>query len=278
MDSSPPDRSTLEVLPFVPRGERSPMAAALPAPLASLVGREREIAAVGEALRLLTLTGPGGVGKTRLAIAAATLAANAFPDGVWFVPLAPIRDPELVVSAIACALDVRGSGDRPPLEQFAAVPREREALLLLDNFEQVAAAAPLLSHLLSTCPRLKILVTSRVVLRICGEYEYPVPPLSLPAPGNMAGQAPMLAAFGDGHRSHFRGDRAVRGGEPGVGRGGLPREPGERRARRWRGGRGRGQVPAEADAARPTRRWGRDRIRPPRDGPGCGGEDARQVW
>lgn len=159
----------------------------LPAPLTGLVGRKREIAAVRELLRqpgvrLLTLTGAPGIGKTRLSIAIANeLGGAEFPDGVYFVPLAPIGDPNLVASAIAQTLGVRESGGR---EGIAASLREflrpKRLLLLLDNFEQVVAAAPLITDLLTAAPGVKALVTSREVLRVYGEHELPVPPLALP--------------------------------------------------------------------------------------------------
>ena len=147
----------------------------LPTPTTSLVGRRREIDEVAELLRgsarLVTLTGPGGIGKTRLALAAAHVLGGTFGDGVWFVGLAPLADPSLVGSSIATALELRDA----PLEQHLA---ERELLLLLDNFEHVLDAAPLVSELLSAAPRLKVLATSRSRLDLYGEQEIPVPPLA----------------------------------------------------------------------------------------------------
>lgn len=145
----------------------------LPRPASSLVGRQREVAEVVNLLRearLLTLTGPGGTGKTRLAIEAASELVPEFRNGVFWVGLAPLRDPALVPEAIAHTL-----GSRDGLAQFIG---EREMLLLLDNFEQVVEAAPELPSLLEACPHLKILVTSRELLRVRGEVEYPVPPLA----------------------------------------------------------------------------------------------------
>jgi predicted ATPase/DNA-binding CsgD family transcriptional regulator len=131
-------------------------------------------------VRLVTLTGPGGVGKTRLALQVADELRDAFADGVAFVPLAAIRDPALVVPVIARALCVREGGNRPITETLAAVLRYHQLLLVLDNVEQVVEAAPALVRLLSACPGVKALVTSRVVLHASGEHEFPVPPLEVP--------------------------------------------------------------------------------------------------
>jgi predicted ATPase/DNA-binding SARP family transcriptional activator len=155
----------------------------LPAPATALVGREKEVAEVvallrQESPRLLTLTGAGGTGKTRLALKAASDVVDRFPDGVFFVALAPLIDPDLVPSTIARRLGVAESAGRPALESLKEHLRDRRLLLVLDNFEHVDAAAPLVGELLAEASRLKLLVTSRALLHLYGEHEYPVPPLT----------------------------------------------------------------------------------------------------
>lgn len=157
----------------------------LPIPPTTIIGRETEVADLLALLpkpgaRLVTLTGPGGVGKTRLSIEIASQLADEFPHGVHWVPLAALRSPDLVVSAIAQVLDVRERAGYTLLESLKDYLRDRCTLLLLDNFEQVLPAGPLLSDLLSAAPDLKILITSRAPLQLRGEQEYPVPPLQLP--------------------------------------------------------------------------------------------------
>jgi predicted ATPase len=157
----------------------------LPAQLTPLVGREQEVADVCNLLRrpevrLLTLTGTGGVGKTRLGFEIANALATDFADGVCLVQLAPVSDPELVIATISQTLGLWEAGVRPLTEQLLAYLRDQHLLLLLDNFEQVVAAASHLIDLLAFCPHLTILVTSRAALRIHGENEFTVPPLAVP--------------------------------------------------------------------------------------------------
>ncbi|HMP43011.1 MAG TPA: XRE family transcriptional regulator, partial [Roseiflexaceae bacterium] len=155
----------------------------LPTYLTSFIGREREQEAVLlllHSVRLLTLLGPGGSGKTRLA-AEVVRCTDAFPDGVWFVRLADVADPQLVLSTIAHALAVPLGGAVASLDALAAWIADQRILLALDNLEQVAGAAPQLAQLLVAAPRLTILVTSRAALHVAGEQLFPLSPLPVPA-------------------------------------------------------------------------------------------------
>lgn len=160
----------------------------LPNRLTTFLGREREMAEVSALLadtRLLTLTGPGGTGKTRLSLEVAADALHQFPDGVFFVELTTLTDPDLVLPTIAQALNLPDRGGRTPLERLTDHIGKRAMLLVLDNFEQVADAGTSLGPLLSQCPNLKLIVSSRIVLNVAGEQEYLVPPLRLPDPARL---------------------------------------------------------------------------------------------
>lgn len=163
---------------------------ALPVVPTSLIGRRQEVATIAaqlarETLHLLTLVGPPGIGKTRLALEVARHVTRAFPGGIYFVPLALVREVGFTLLAIAQALGVKASPDQPLEQAVAAAVADKQVLLVLDNFEHVLATAPFVGQLLATCRNLKVLVTSRTPLHIYGEYEQVVPPLSLPDPASV---------------------------------------------------------------------------------------------
>src|SRR5579862_2533417 len=169
-----------------PSSPAAPRPVPVPVALSSFVGRRAELEAVADLLRrtrLVTLTGPPGIGKTRLATEAAPAAARG--ADVYFVALAALSDPALVIAEIATALGVAEDRSRSASEALRTFLKPRRALMVLDNFEQVVAAAPAVAELLSSCPDLRVLVTSRVPLRLNGEYEFSVPPLPLPDPGTI---------------------------------------------------------------------------------------------
>jgi predicted ATPase len=180
----------------------------LPAPSSSLIGREEEVGALKQLLlrrdvRLVTLSGPGGIGKSHLAIEVAQSLTDYFSSGVYFLPLASVSDPSVIVSVIAQTLGVRESGGRAPLENLKEHLRKRagaRVLLLIDNFEHLLPAAPMLSELLAAAPGLKLLVTSRAALRVQDENEFPLQPLALPDPKvklsvAALGECPAIALF-----------------------------------------------------------------------------------
>lgn len=159
----------------------------LPTQLTTFVGREHETADALVALertRLLTMTGPGGTGKTRLSLQVAAAAADRFPDGVWFVALEPVRDAELVAPTIGRVLGIADNSSRPAVDLVAEGIGEQRELLVLDNFEQVLAGAPVVAELLRRCPNLTVLATSRSPLHVSGEQDFPVP--GLPSPPDVS--------------------------------------------------------------------------------------------
>jgi transcriptional regulator with XRE-family HTH domain len=168
-----------------PAGQRP-----LPVPPTALIGRDAEVAAAGALLRppepatrLLTLVGPGGVGKTHLALAVAAAVQGDYPDGAAFVDLAPVRDGRLVPATISWALDVREAGGQSAWELVLHHLREWQGLLVLDNLEHLPGATPLLAELLAGCPHLALLATSRTALHLRAERRFPVAPLATPVAG-----------------------------------------------------------------------------------------------
>lgn len=191
-----PDRRALARRAPEPAGAApSQPAAVLPAPLTSFVGRLREraeLAGMIKACRQVTAVGPGGVGKTRLALAVAAEAAGEYSDGAWFVDLVPVADPGMIATAVAGALGLGEQPGRDMTESVVAALADRHALLVLDNCEQVVNGVALfLERLLATCPRVTVLVTSRARLMVPFERVYEVPPLSLP----VAGESDAVALF-----------------------------------------------------------------------------------
>jgi predicted ATPase/DNA-binding XRE family transcriptional regulator len=178
--------------PATPEGEGRPKISPgnLPAPATALIGREEELDETrmllrGQEVRLLTLLGPPGIGKTRLSLALAESLMDDYADGVWFVPLAAISDPDLVASTIAKVLGLQEGPNLTVSEGLQAYLREKQMLFVLDNFEQIISAAPLVSDLLAASPGLKVIVTSRTALDIYGEHHYDVRPLDLPDLANL---------------------------------------------------------------------------------------------
>jgi predicted ATPase/DNA-binding XRE family transcriptional regulator len=199
-----PPPATIQVQPAPPPPPKRPQVGALPVPPTPIVGREAEAEALLEMLRdgthrLISLTGPPGTGKTRLAVHVVTQAAREFRDGARFVALASITDPDLVPATIARALGLSEASGPPILEQVIRRLSEAEMLLVLDNFEQIVPAAPLVADIMAEVPGCKFIVTSRESLHLRGEQIYPVPPLGLPSPPELQPAAllgaPAVALF-----------------------------------------------------------------------------------
>ena len=194
------------VAPGQERGMGSPVPSNVPSPLTRLIGRDEEAAAIQSLVlradvRLITIVGAPGIGKSRLATHAAALVAPEFPDGVWYVPLEPISDAELVVPAIAKVLGVKESTGQPLLQSLREFLRQRRLVLLLDNFEHVLEAAPAVAEILTACPGVKVLATSRAGLHVRGEWLWPVSPLAAPGDGlvslTAASRFPAVELFAD---------------------------------------------------------------------------------
>ena len=171
----------------------------VPQPRTPLIGREREIAAVralilDERAPLVTLTGPGGSGKTRLSLAIAASLRDRFADGIWFVDLSALRDADLVPGAIVQALELREIAGEAQLDRLRGYLQSRTTLLVLDNVEQVVMAAPAIGHLLTACPGLQVLATSRVPLHVSMEHQFRVAPLDLPQSDRQPGREEVEAA------------------------------------------------------------------------------------
>ncbi len=195
--------------PIVSSVKAQPFFADLPLSLTPLIGREQEQTVLCRLLRqpevrLVTLTGTGGVGKTRVVLQVAAELGEDFADGVCFVPLAPVREPEQVLTTIAQMLGLREAVNLPLEAQVRAFLQEKHLLLLLDNFEQVIAAAPVLARLLTSCRRLRLLVTSRAALHLLGEHEFALAPLPIP---NLT-QLPTLADLAQVETVHLFVERA----------------------------------------------------------------------
>ncbi len=202
-DDQPPALPPLIAFPGGELAGRRP----LPAPLTAFVGRGGATRIVASLLRdddvrLVTLTGPGGVGKTRLGLRVASEVAADFAHGTVFVPLAALRDPALIPITIVQALGLRESDSAPPMTRVTLVLRERRLLLVLDNFEHLAVpvAGAMVAELLEACPGLKVLVTSRTLLHLSGEHVFAVPPLGLPPVEQSSSRAVEQSKAGDGRR------------------------------------------------------------------------------
>ena len=188
-DPTHDDRSFLQPAPLTALPEPDRRQAPLPISLTSFVGREREVEGLVALLRqhdvrLITLTGPGGVGKTRLALHVTEQVQPEFPDGVAFVGLASVADPALVLPTIAQTFAVRDSGDRPLVERLRLLLGDRHILIVLDNYEHLMSSTPDLTTLLTTCPGLTVIATSRSVLHLSGEQVFPVSPLTMTETGH----------------------------------------------------------------------------------------------